>query len=428
MKKIKKIQGAPAGRVKGSSQGSSLEPLRIRERRDSHGQKPPTRDFFWFFSFFGLFEKNQKNQKKYCFFYFFGFSKKSQKSKKWKKSKESRVPPQGESRAPARAPAWSHSGSGRGGIPTARNPPRGETQGPGFFSFFWFFWFFSFFGLFEKNQKNQKNFIYFFLVFLVFRKKFKKNKKIQKIQGAPAGRVKGSSQGSSLEPLRIRERRDSHGQKPPTRGDPGSRIFFIFLIFLIFFVFWPFREKSKKSKKIYWFFWFFGFSKKIKKTKKWKKSKKSRVPSQGESRAPARAPAWSHSGSGRGGIPTARNPPRGETQGFHFLIFLIFFVLWPFRKKSKKILFFLIFLLLRKKSKKNRKWKKSRVLLQGGSRAPARAPGWTHSGEARNPPPARRPRVPDFFDCFNFFGRTRVFICSASAASLHVKPARTYRT
>ena len=54
IKKIKKIQGAPAGRVKGSSQGSSLEPLRIRE----------------------------------------------------------------------------------GGIPTARNPPRGETQGPGFFSFF----------------------------------------------------------------------------------------------------------------------------------------------------------------------------------------------------------------------------------------------------------------------------------------------------
>ena len=91
-------------------------------------------------------------------------------------------------------------------------------------------------------------------------------KKIKKIQGAPAGRrVKGSSQCSSLEPLRIRERRDSHGQKPPTRGDPGSRIFFIFLIFfrflafskkikkikkillifLIVFVFWPFRKKSK---------------------------------------------------------------------------------------------------------------------------------------------------------------------------------------
>ena len=53
-------------------------------------------------------------------------------------------------------------------------------------------------------------------------------KKNKKIQGAPAGRVKGSSQGSSLEPLRIRERRDSHGQKPSTRGDPGSRIFFDF--------------------------------------------------------------------------------------------------------------------------------------------------------------------------------------------------------
>ena len=56
----------------------------------------------------------------------------------------------------------------------------------------------------RENQKNQKN------------------EKIKKIQGAPAGRVKGSSQGSSLEPLRIRERRDSHGQKPPTRGEQLS--------------------------------------------------------------------------------------------------------------------------------------------------------------------------------------------------------------
>ena len=68
-------------------------------------------------------------------------------------------------------------------------------------------------------------------------------KKIKKIQGAPAGRVKGSSQGSSLEPLRIRERRDSHGQKPPTRGDPGSRIFFIVLIFLFFSL----LEKKQKN-------------------------------------------------------------------------------------------------------------------------------------------------------------------------------------
>ena len=142
-----------------------------------------------------------------------------------KKSKKSRVPPQGESRAPARAPAWSHSGSGR--------------------------------------------------------------------------------------------RRDSHGQKPPTRGDPGSRIFFHFFDFFDFFR-------------------FLAFSKKI---KKYQKKKKSRVPPQGESRAPARAPAWSHSGSGRGGIPTARNPPRGETQGprifFIFLIFFRFFGL--FEKKSKNI-------------------------------------------------------------------------------------------
>ena len=134
MKKIKKIQGAPAGRVKGSSQGSSLEPLRIRERRDSHGQKPSTR-----------------------------------------------------------------------GDPGSR--------------IFFIFWIFSFFGLFEKNQENH-----FFLIFLVFSKKNQKNEKIRNIQGARAGRVKGSSQGSSLEPLRIRERRDSHGQKQPTRGDPGSRI------------------------------------------------------------------------------------------------------------------------------------------------------------------------------------------------------------
>ena len=54
-------------------------------------------------------------------------------------------------------------------------------------------------------------------------------------------------------------------------------------------------------------------SEKIKKIKKMKKkNQKSRVPPQGESRAPARAPAWSHSGSGRGGIPTARPPTRGE--------------------------------------------------------------------------------------------------------------------
>ena len=86
-------------------------------------------------------------------------------------------------------------------------------------------------------------------------------KKIKKIQGAPAGRVKGSSQGSSLEPLRIRERRDSHGQKPPTRGDPGSRIFFIFLIFSFFSLF------EKNQKNCICFFCFFCFFEKIKKQK-----------------------------------------------------------------------------------------------------------------------------------------------------------------
>ena len=117
----------------------------------------------------------------------------------------------------------------------------------------------------EKKTKSQKNVI----DFLLFRKKSKKskNEKIKNLQGAPAGRVEGSSQGSSLEPLRIRERRDSHGQKPPTRGDPGSRIFSIFLIFLDFFVFWPFRKKSKNQKKIMDFFGFFCFFEKIKKQK-----------------------------------------------------------------------------------------------------------------------------------------------------------------
>ena len=59
--------------------------------------------------------------------------------------------------------------------------------------------------------------------------------------------------------------------------------------------------------------------------------------------------------------------------------------------------------------------KKYRVLLQGGSRAPARAPGWTHSGKARKPPPARRPRVPDFLIFFNFFsvGQASLFVQQA---------------
>ena len=97
----------------------------------------------------------------------------------------------------------------------------------------------------------------------------KKIKKIQKIQGAPAGKVKGSSQGSSLEPLRIRERRDSHGQKPSTRGDPGSRIFFIFLIFFYFFRFLAFSKKIKKiNKKLLIFLIFFEKAKKRPKNEK----------------------------------------------------------------------------------------------------------------------------------------------------------------
>ena len=92
-------------------------------------------------------------------------------------------------------------------------------------------------------------------------------KKIKKIQGTPAGRVKGSSQGSSLEPLRIRERRDSHGQKPSTRGDAGSRIFFHFLIFLIF-LFLALSKKIKKIKKNYLIFLIFLLFRKNQKTKK----------------------------------------------------------------------------------------------------------------------------------------------------------------
>ena len=185
-------------------------------------------------------------------------------------------------------------------------------------------------------------------------------KKIKKIQGAPAGRVKGSSQGSSLEPLRIREGGIPTARNPPRGETQGPRVpdFFHFFDFLIFFVFWPFRKKSKKSKNFFHFFhffWFFeknqknqnfffdffGFSKKIKKMKKIKKkSKKSRVPPQGGSRAPARAPAWSHSGSGREGFPRPETPHAGRPRVpdfFHFFDFFDFFRFLAFSKKIKKI-------------------------------------------------------------------------------------------
>ena len=141
------------------------------------------------------------------------------------------MPPPGESRAPARAPAWSHSGSGRGGIPTARNPPRGETQKiPDFFH--WFL------------RKNQKIF--------------------------PAGRVKGLQPG--LQPGATQDPGEEGFSRPetPHAGRPrvpdfGRAPFFDFFrfekeeemafskkikkfIILIFFVFLLFR-KNQKTKK-----------------------------------------------------------------------------------------------------------------------------------------------------------------------------------
>ena len=61
---------------------------------------------------------------------------------------------------------------------------------------------------------------------------------------------------------------------------------------------------------------------------------------------------------------------------------------------------------LKNYGKKQKKSKTTRVLPHGGSRAS----GCRHSGSgrggvptARNPPPARRPRVPDFLDFFELF-------------------------
>ena len=185
-------------------------------------------------------------------------------------------------------------------------------------------------------------------------------KKNQKNPGCPRRESQGLQPG--LQPGATQDPgEEGFNRNPLTRGDPGSRIFFHFFDFFRFLAFSKKNQKNQKKKK----FDFFGFSKKIKKIKKkirffWffeKNQNKSRVPPQGESRAPARAPAWSHSGSGRGGIPTARNPPTQRDPGsrifFIFLIFLNFFVFWPFRKKIKKIkknlLIFLIFLVFRKK-------------------------------------------------------------------------------
>ena len=191
MKKIKKIQGAPAGRVKGSSQGSSLEPLRIRERRDSHGQKPPTqrdpgsRIFFHFFDFFRFlaFSKNIKR--------FFWFFEKNQKNQKNEKNQKNPGCPRRESQGlqPGLQPGATQD-PGEEGFPRPETPHAGRPRVSDFFHFFDVFDFFRFLA-FSKKIKID------FFDFFGFSKKMKK---IKKIQGAPAGRVKGSSQGSSLDP------------------------------------------------------------------------------------------------------------------------------------------------------------------------------------------------------------------------------------
>ena len=156
------------------------------------------------------------------------------------------------------------------------------------------------------------------------------------------------------------------------------------MIFLIFFVFWPFRKKSKKNEK------------------NQKNPGCPRRESQGLQ--PGLQPGATQD-PGEEGFSRPETPDAGRPRlpdfFFHFFDFFRFVA---FSKKIKNLLVFcLIFLLFREKIKKQKNEKKSRVPPQGGSRAPARAPGWTHSGKARNPPPARRPRVPDFFDCFIFF-------------------------
>ena len=251
-----------------------------------------------------------------------------EKNQKMKKSKKSRVPPQeSQGLQPGLQPGATQD-PGEEGFPRPETPHAGRPRVPDFFIFLILLIFFVFWPF---RKKKSKNFYCCFWFFSFFEKN-QINEKIKKIQGAPAGRVKGSSQGSSLE-----HSGSGRGGIPTTRNPPCGEtqrpgFFSFFWFYWFFFVFLPFQKKIKKIKKILLIFWVFDF--------KWKKWKKSRVPPQGESRAPARAPAWSHSGSGRGGIPTARNPPRGETQGpgffFDFFNFFDFFVFLPFRKKKSK--------------------------------------------------------------------------------------------
>ena len=77
-----------------------------------------------------------------------------------KKSKKSRVPPQGESRAPA----WSTQDPGEEGFPPPETPHAGRPSVPDFFHFFDFIDFFRFFAFSKKNQKIKK----ILLIFWVF--------------------------------------------------------------------------------------------------------------------------------------------------------------------------------------------------------------------------------------------------------------------
>ena len=246
---------------------------------------------------------------------------------------------------------------------------------------------------------------------------------MKEIQGAPAGRVKGSSQGSSLEPLRIRERRDSHGQKPPTRGDPGSRIFFIFLIFLIFSFFGLFEKHQKNQKMLLIFGFFWVFRKKSKKSKKKKNEKgapagRVKGSSQGSSLEPLRIRERKDSHG-------QKPPTRGDAGSRIFFIVFDFSVLWPFRK-NQKIIDFFDFLVFEKNQKTKNEKNPGCSCREGLGLQPGLQAGRTQE-KPETLPPRGDPGCRICLIHLIFFGRTRVFNCSASAASLHVKPARTYR-
>ena len=197
------------------------------------------------------------------------------------------MPPQGESRAPARAPAWSHSGSGRGGIPTARNPPRGETQGPGFFSFFDFFDFF---------------------VFWPFRKKSKNIKKNEKNPGCPRRESQGLQPG--LQPGATQDPGEEGFPRPETPHAGRPRVPDFFPFFCFFFLFFGLFEKNQKNPGC------------------------PRRESQGLQ--PGLQPGATQD-PGEEGFPRPETPHAGRPRVPDFSIFLIFFDFFRFLAFSKKI-------------------------------------------------------------------------------------------